>query len=147
MIGRIIDNQETLFKALSSRIQDLEASDKNQHQMLERISKLEQKIEATTTTMNTALEILEESIANVNLKTQTKILYQEKLLYNLKQALFDTLSTNRNDKCASSATLQTTECEPSDKPSPHPSTPPSPPEHAELNRDPTVIQHEEYETL
>ena len=150
-IGRIIDNQETMFKALCSRIQDLEASDRNHQQILERILKLEQKIETTTTTMNTALEILEESIANVNLKTQTKILYQEKLLYNLKQALFDTLSTIRNGKCASSATLQTTrkctsECEPSDKPSPHPSTPPSPPEHAELNRDPTVIQHEEYET-
>ena len=153
-IGQIIESQETINKALHSRIQDLEASDKNQQQILKRIVNLEQKIETTTKTVNTALEILEEAIANVNLKTQTKILYQEKLLYNLKQALFDTLSTIRNDKCASSATLQTTECEPSDKPSPHPSTPPSPhpstppspPEHAELNRDPTVIQHEEYET-
>ena len=71
-IGQIIDRQETLFKALCSRIQDLEASDRNQQQILERILKLEQKIETTSRAINTALEILEESIANVNLKNQTK---------------------------------------------------------------------------
>ena len=97
-IGRVIENQETIFKALSCRIQDIEASDKNQQHILERISKLEQKTEATTTKINNALEILEESITNVNLKTHTKILYQEKLLYSLKHALFDTLSVLKNDK-------------------------------------------------
>ena len=107
-IGQIIESQETINKALHSRIQDLEASDKNQQQILKRIVNLEQKIETTTKTVNTALEILEEAIANVNLKTQTKILYQEKLLYNLKHALFDTLSTIRKEKSSSSDTLQTT---------------------------------------
>lgn len=49
--------------------------------------------------LNTSVDVLEETIASVNLSTHTSTLYQEKLLYKLKNSLFDTLSRINQDKC------------------------------------------------
>ena len=96
---KVIEGYQSTTRILSDRIANLETASANNDDILERINVVEDKLNTTTKAINVSLEILEDAIANVNLQAHTKNLYQEKLLYSLKHALFDTLSVIKKDNC------------------------------------------------
>ena len=70
----------------------------NQENLVKRISDLEEQFDITTRNIRVSVDTIEDVLANINLKTMTSSLYYEQLLYNLKHALYNTLSTLSTDK-------------------------------------------------
>ena len=88
-LSMFVTSYNQIFKNLSDSIDKLA---RDHSKILAKIYDLEHK-------MNTSVDILEDTIASVNLKVHTCSLYQENLLFKLKSALFETLSTIKTDKC------------------------------------------------
>ena len=91
-LSRISNANNTRFNSIYESINKLVA---NQSELLAMIKDQELKL-------NQSINILEEAVASVNLKACTSYLYQENLLFKLKTALYDTLSTIKRNKCCSS---------------------------------------------
>ena len=106
-ISLLVTSPETKFRALTDAI--VQVADKNDSEKQavddptlsfhERITTLEEKLITCDDNVKTAVDILEEAIADVSLKTLTQNSYQEQLLYNLKLGLHDTLLLMSKDKC------------------------------------------------
>ena len=98
-LAKVLKYNETVTNTLLNRIEKLENALINQDEIVERITNLENTLASTNKNISDSLDILEETIANVNLRANTNNIYQEELLYSLKHALFDTLTAIKIDKC------------------------------------------------
>jgi predicted nucleic acid-binding Zn-ribbon protein len=95
----LTDTIEKNNSARSTVQASLEILEKETSILHQKVSDLENKLSSTNHKVFASLDILEETVAHVNLKSETYSKYHEQLLYNLKYALYDTLSTIRKDKC------------------------------------------------
>ena len=100
-LTRIVESNGQMFKSLMSELSAVRKScgQTDLDQLVKRVSNIELALNITDNEMKKNVEILDESIANANLRSVTSSMYLEQLLYNLKKGLFETLSSITKDRC------------------------------------------------
>ena len=126
----LMTSLDSNFKAITNVVVNLDAEINNKKPPIavpncglqDRVATIEDILVTLVDDVKVSTEALEETIADVNLRTQTQNIYHEQLLYKLKHGLYETLSLINKDKCCPYDHPSQTH-NPDNKPEEHPQYP------------------------